>query len=192
MNNQAPALMGAYRLADETSPYTGTGTLLKREQPEHRIMVYMRAAGMAAKQIATALNYSPVVVHSVLRQPWARHLYAQIIDQRGGSAVEEFLKVNAMDAGQKIVDLMNDVTAKREVQQKSAMFILDKVVADKLDVIRTQNLPPAILDEQMQVIETEIREIQSGKFNAPPAESAQLEAAVASNEEDKTGVAQEA
>ena len=146
---------------------------LQTEKPEHRIMLYMRAGGLSPRQIANATGYCYASVIDLFRQPWAKKLMVELIEAKGGAIVENYLQVHAIEAAEKIIDIMRDTNVSPAIQQKSAFKLIDKVVSDKLDVIRTQTLPPAQVDQQLQVVEEQIKEIEDGIRSRKPTSGAE-------------------
>lgn len=128
------------------------------ERPEHRVILYLVAKCYSTSQIAVATGYSKAMILNLRKQSWFKRRLAELMHEVGGDQVSQFLQIHATDALEKIVDLMHGAQDER-VQASCAKMLVDKIVPDKLDIQRRQNLPPAQLDEQIRVLEAQIEEI---------------------------------
>lgn len=100
---------------------------LKKEQPHHRIMVLLKAAGMSNKEIAEATGYEPCTVGVVVRQPWAMQQIVEEIQKNGQDAIQTILQGSALDSVMKLIELRDADDSPKEVQRKSANDLLDRV-----------------------------------------------------------------
>jgi len=136
------------------------------ERPEHRILLYLKAKGYSTAQCARAMGKSEQWVLNTQKQPFFKNRLTALLHETGKDQVVSFLQINGMDAMQKMVDLMNE-SADERVQLAAASKLMDKVVPDKLDVQRTQQLPPAQLREQIKLVSEQIRLIEEGRPSEP-------------------------
>ena len=146
--------------------------------PQGRLILLMRAANTPVDTIAKNLNLTPEQVRKIERAQWFKREMLELVKQRGGIIVEELIKQHGPDAVAKMVHLMHSPTVKPEVQQKSAMYILDKIIPNKLDVVRTQTLPPAVAAREIEALELEILEIKNGHNRTAPDGDTKPEAGV--------------
>ena len=145
---------------------------LDAERPEHRILLYLKAKGYSTSQCARAMGKSEGWVLNTQKQPFFRNRLTELLHETGKDQVSAFLQINGLDAVQKIVDLMNESVDER-VQLAAASRLMDKVVPDKLDVQRHQELPPAQLREQINLVTEQIRLIEEGRSSEPTAEKSE-------------------
>lgn len=98
---------------------------LKRERVIHRAIIMMAATGETYKAIAEALQVSPVMVSYVVNQPWAREQILKEIEKAGRSEVLAVIHDHALEATEKILDVMRSAKSK-ETQLKAANALLDR------------------------------------------------------------------
>lgn len=101
-------------------------TQLKRERPEHRLMLWMRLQGKKPKDIAAALDVHINTVHKAISQEWFRDMFVKLSSELGKDAAETFLRGEEIPTYMKLVELRD--SAESEAVQKSACdAILDRI-----------------------------------------------------------------
>lgn len=101
-------------------------TVLKKEKPEHRLMLWMRLQGKKHKDIAAALDVHLNTVYNVTNQEWFRDMFVKLSSELGKDAAETFLRGEEIPTYMKLVELRD--SAESEAVQKSACdAILDRI-----------------------------------------------------------------
>lgn len=140
---------------------------LETERPEHRILLYLRAKSYSVTQCARAMGKSEAWVRNTQRQPFFKQRLTELLHDSGLDQVTSFLQLNGMDALQTLADLMNNSEDERVILA-AASRLADKIVPDKLDVQRFQELPPAQLREQIKLVSEQIRLIEGQGSDSEP------------------------
>lgn len=99
---------------------------LQKEQPEHRIMVVLRAQRKSVKEIAKLMNYSEVAVRNALHQPWAKELFVQIIKQNGENELKVRFELEAYESVETIAEIRDNPHAPSSVRAACAFHFLDR------------------------------------------------------------------
>lgn len=124
---------------------------IKRQKPEHLVMLYMKAEGRQNKEIAEAMGCSAVTVANVLKQAWARKQLKEIIANAGGNQVVALFKGAAADAAQLLIDQME--SEDERVAQSAADKILDRAfgkASQPLSVTYSdEDLKKGVSDEEL-------------------------------------------
>jgi hypothetical protein len=100
--------------------------MLKRERPEHRIIIYLKCQGLTYREIAERIGWSAPGVGNVCKQPWAQRIILAEIGKAGRNAVEVLLNTEDLNSLAKLVQLRDDTEAPKEVQRKCANDILNR------------------------------------------------------------------
>jgi hypothetical protein len=101
--------------------------LIKRQKPEHRIVILLKAQGNSNKEIAKITEMSPVAIANILKQPWARKQLLDEINAAGRNEVIQIFKGAAMDVASAVVDIVNDPEAKASDKISASHLILDRL-----------------------------------------------------------------
>lgn len=101
---------------------------LKREKPEHRNIIFLKAEGLSNIRIARALGITPVTVSNVLRQPWARKRLLEVIHSHGEDAVQTLLQGEAYDSVQRLVTERDNELARPSERISAANALLDRLL----------------------------------------------------------------
>jgi lambda repressor-like predicted transcriptional regulator len=145
MSNPAPT-SDAYP-ALKNHPFLGPDALykdrpstwdIKREQPHHRIIILLKAQGFSNREIAKQMEMDPVTISQVLRQPWARERLLKILEEKGGSAVESFIKGEAINSLQTLVEVRDDPMSGAPARVSASNSLLDRYLGKAVQ--RTENL----------------------------------------------------
>lgn len=99
---------------------------LKKEQPEHRIMVMLRAQGKSIKWIATKVSYTKEAVGQILRQEWAKKLLVEIIAEAGEDSVTKIFELEAMDSIDVLRDIRDNPNVAASTRAACAFHFLDR------------------------------------------------------------------
>lgn len=78
---------------------------IKRERPEHRLMMWMTLQGQRADEIAVATGYTSNSVRNIQKQPWFQDAFCKLADEMGKDRVQSFLKGQVMEAIERTVEL---------------------------------------------------------------------------------------
>lgn len=102
------------------------GYLLKRERPEHRVIIYLKCQGLTYREIARKVGWTGAGVSNVCRQPWAQKIILSEITKAGRDQVEAILNTEDVNSLMKLVELRDDPNVVAETQRKCATDILDR------------------------------------------------------------------
>lgn len=100
--------------------------LIKREKPEHRLMLWLSLEGHNAKEIASITGYTPEHVRTIRKQPWFREAFCRLSTDAGKDIMTTFLEGYVMDACETLVDLAKNSKVDA-VRRSAADAILDRV-----------------------------------------------------------------
>ena len=108
----------------------------QKEKFIHRQMAYMAASGMSQREIATAIDMTPMNVSYVFRQRWFQTLVYELIESNQRSALD-LLTGAVKDSIWTLIDLSQN--AKNEAVKKSAASdIVDRVCGKPAQFIETK------------------------------------------------------
>ena len=133
---------------------------IKHEKPEHRVMVMCKAQGMSNDAIAKQFGYTQAWVSQVLRQPWARKLLVELLQQCGVEAVQQALQGAALDSVFKLIDLRDSEKTPPNVQANCAINILDRILGKPTQKIESQSTVTHVSGD-IQEIDSELKVIQA-------------------------------
>lgn len=149
----------------ENELYTqGCDPQRQKEKPVHRLMAVLAAQGLSPSEIAEHTGMKVELVRSVLREPWAKRVVAQLLMDRGRQAAETILKSAASDSVFTLIELRD--TAKSEAVRKGcADSILDRylgkptqyVKSEKVDKIMSPREKDKELDSEIARLAGEIQ-----------------------------------
>lgn len=105
---------------------TRSHVVLKREKPEHRIMLWMRLQGHKPQEIATALRCTKQTVYNVQGQPWFKEAFVRLSTELGKDAAETFLRGEELPTYLKLVEL-RDGAESEAVQLSASNALLDRI-----------------------------------------------------------------
>jgi predicted transcriptional regulator len=138
---------------------------LKREKPEHRIIVLLKAQGYSNKEIAERLEVTPVMVGYVLRQPWARERLVAEISASGRDAVNELLRGAVSDAVMTLIDVNQN--GKPGERVSAANSLLDRYYGKPTQRVETDNThhfeTVDELDRQIKSLEEQEQALLGGR-----------------------------
>ena len=119
---------------------------LLKESPRHRSIIELKATGKYTnKEVAELLNFSPVTVNYVLRQPWAQKLLVELVREEGASereAVFRLLDGVTIEAVEAQVSILRN-TANEEIKRKVSNDILNRsfgTPTQKTEIVRGDDL----------------------------------------------------
>lgn len=141
---------------------TRSHTVLKKERPEHRLMLWMRLQGHKPKEIATALRCTPQTVYNVCGQPWFKEAFVRLSSELGKDVAETFLRGEELPSYMKLVEIRDNENAPYHVQAAAANAILDRI----------RGKP--IAKSEMKVTSTSTVDVAIADVSALQAESAKL------------------
>lgn len=101
--------------------------VLKRERPEHRIIVMLKAQGYTNVEIARQIGWTTPGIANIVKQPWARELILKEITKAGRDQVEATLQGEALNSIMKLIEIRDDEKVAAEVQRKAANDLLDRM-----------------------------------------------------------------
>lgn len=117
---------------------TKSGVVIKKEKPEHRIMLWMRLQGHRSKDIASALGCSYQTVLNVSGQEWFKDAFVRLAGELGKDAAETFLRGEEIPTLTTLIDLRDN--AKTEgVRLAASNSLLDRIRGKPTVRVETKN-----------------------------------------------------
>jgi hypothetical protein len=129
-----------------------------REQPEHRIIVYLKAQGLSNKEIATKTGYTQSWVCQICRQPWFRLRLVAELREAGVDAVQAVLKATVLDSVFTLIDIRDDPSTPAAVKSATCDRLLDRYFGKPTQRVESdqKTLPSS---PEIQAISSELAEI---------------------------------
>lgn len=131
--------------------------ILVKEQPIHRMMIWMHAQGASRKDIARNTGYSEAQVRMVISQPWARARLVQILKETGLDPVKHFLTHEVAPSLEVFREVRDDKEAPPTARITAADKILDRALGKPLAKIESDNTNRNV-PADLQRLEQEIAE----------------------------------
>ncbi len=154
------------RLTDDIRP----NLTLKKEQPQHRMIVMLKAQGRSNRSIAETMGMDEAWISQVLRQPWARQRLVQEITEMGRDAVREMLSVSAIDSLNRLIDLRDDPKTPAGVKRQACSDLLDRALGkavQRSENVNFQGGGPvelAKLEQERRVVAAELAKYLGGNL----------------------------
>lgn len=129
---------------------TGTYVVLKKEKPEHRMILWHTLQGRKPKDIATLMQCSYQTVLNVRGQPWFKTAFVRLSSELGTTAVETFLQEHELPALQRLVELSEGAESE-QTRLAATNAILDRirgkpVVKQEIKTTSTSTVDIAVAD----------------------------------------------
>jgi hypothetical protein len=140
------------RLHGDTVP----DVTIKKEQPVHRLMIWMHAQGASVTDIAKHTDYSVQMVRTTLKQPWARQRLLQILKETGQDAVKHFLThevAPSLDVLRQVRD--GEIPGRTSDRAAAANSILDRALGKPTVHVESDNTTRNV-PADLQRLEAEI------------------------------------
>lgn len=138
---------------------------LKKEKPEHRIIVLLKAQGYSNKEIAERMGMTSVAVGYILRQPWCRERLLAEINSSGRDAVNELLRGAVADAVLTLIDVAQN--GKPSERVTAANSVLDRYYGKPTQRVETDNTHHFAtveeLDRQIKSLEEQEQALLGGR-----------------------------
>lgn len=132
----AEYLGGGNALAGDRPP----NLAIMSERPEHRLMLYLKTQGLSNQEIADKMGYGYQWVCQVVRQPWFRKAFVDMVEEAGKDASEEFLRGETLNSLHVLVEIRDDSKAKEASRVAAANAILDRALGKPTQHIKTERL----------------------------------------------------
>ena len=123
------------RLHGDTVP----SQTIAKEQPIHRMMLWMHAQGANVADIARNTGYTPGAVRNVIRQPWARARLVQILKETGLDPVKHFLSHEVAPSLETFREVRDDPKSPPMAKLTAADKILDRALGKPIAKIESDN-----------------------------------------------------
>lgn len=111
---------------------------IKKEQPEHRIILWLRLRAHSVKEIAALVNYSESQVRQVCAQPWFLDAFCRLSSEVGKDAVETMLEGEVVPSINRLVQLRDNAESDA-VRRQAAVDILDRIRGKPTQKIETKS-----------------------------------------------------
>ena len=133
----------------------------KRENFQHRLMLWYKLQGFTNKEVAQALGYHEVSVGQVTKQPWFQEAFCKLAAEMGKDACTTFLEGEVLPALQRTADMARNgeseavrLAANRELLDrflgKATVKIESKASVDVTSTVLDGN---RLLEEQRRLDE---------------------------------------
>lgn len=150
----------AEKLANDIPP----NRLIGREQPAHILMCYMLAGGKSRKEIAEATGFGYETVCQVVRQPWFRKRFLNLVREAGADEVQAFIKAETLNSLDTLVQVRDDKASPPAVRVASAKELLDRALGKSVQHVKSEteiNIKKAAaegseLEQQLANVEAEL------------------------------------
>lgn len=96
-----------------------------REQPRHRLILWMTAQGHTPQEVADALGITKQTVYNVRKQPWFREMFVKLTTSMGKDAAMQLLKGEVLPSLQTLVEI-RDCAEKDSDRRAAADSLLDR------------------------------------------------------------------
>ena len=142
------------------------------EKPEHRVIMFLRAQGKSAQEVAKVTGFSYQWILQVCRQPWFKKRLIETIREAGQDEVELFVKGEILPSLMTLAEIRDDPESKDSTRVAACNSILDRGLGKSVQHIKTEQIKsPDQAHEEMNGIEREleaIRMAQSSVGLLPP------------------------
>lgn len=101
---------------------------LKKENSNHRIMLYLAAQGFNCSEIAGITDYSPQQVSTVMRQEWFQQQLARLLEESGKPVIDQLLQSEAKNSLNVLLELRDNKNTPSNTRAQCAFNILDRVL----------------------------------------------------------------
>lgn len=152
--------------ATETTPMPffgqadGAPAAIMREQPHHRLMLWLRAQGNSVKDIAKVTGFNPCTVSNILRQPWALARIEQITTELGRDAVSAVLKGEVLPSVQVLIDVRDCTDARKSDRLAAANSLLDRFLGKPTVHVESKNTNTNVaISAERSKLEEEARQL---------------------------------
>lgn len=135
------------------------------EKAEHRMMAVLKASGRSITDIALLLDYTPVQVGRVLRQPDVRKMVFEEIARRGSAgldALHALFESQAVESVETVVTLRDDAKVPAAVRLAASNTILDRVLGKAVQRVETMKVTeksPQALSDEIEAIEAKLAKV---------------------------------
>ena len=123
-----------------------------REQPYHRTIINMSAAGYTTEEIAAFTGRNRQTVSNTLRQPWARTYLIQEAKKTVQEEIRQLLEQEAIPSIRKLVEIRVSVgagtAADKGVAKQAADSLLDRFLGKPTQPISTTEKPPSEMSDE--------------------------------------------
>ena len=111
---------------------------IKKEQPEHRIILWLRLRAHSVKEIAALVNYGESQVRQVCAQPWFLDAFCRLSSEVGKDAVDTMLEGEVVPSINRLVQLRDNAESDA-VRRQAAVDILDRIRGKPTQKIETKS-----------------------------------------------------
>lgn len=137
---------------------------IAHEQPVHILMCYMLAGGKSRKEIAEATGYDYGAVCQIVRQPWFRKRFLNLVKEAGADEVQAFIKAETLNSLDTLVQVRDNAATPPAVRVASAKELLDRALGKSVQHVKSEteiNITRAAaegseLEQQLANVEAEL------------------------------------
>lgn len=130
------------------------------EQPLHRAVIMLKAAGLSNNEIAARTGYTYPWVSQVLRQPWARTRLIEELNNAGRAGIQNLLSGTVVDSILKLVEIRDSFTSKASEVVSASRELLNRALGMPTQHIE-QVTSDATTPKELAAIERELSALAS-------------------------------
>jgi hypothetical protein len=151
---------------------------IHREQPQHRIVIMLKAQGKSNREIAQLTGHAEQWISQILRQPWARTRLLAEINEAGRDGVYELLRGEVTNSIFKVIEVRDSEVSEPNVKLAAANSLLDRFLGKPTQRVESINqhthaaaTDPAKLDEELRQAEAEVARLTGVTSSSGAADS---------------------
>lgn len=134
---------------------------LKKELVEHRQMVLLKVKGFSDAEIAGMLDYTPVAVRIILRQPHTRKMLLDLLHKEGAFGIDKLLKSAAEDCVLRLIDIVRDEKAKHNDAIAASEALLNRFLGKPTQRIESTNVNVSTSLQNISKTQKELAEVEA-------------------------------
>lgn len=100
--------------------------LIKKEKPEHRTILTMKARGYENHEIAEFMGRSTSMVSNTVRQPFARLQMNEIVAKTFDDEIKELLQAEVIPSVMTLAAIRDDPDAPKAVRSSNSQYLVDR------------------------------------------------------------------
>lgn len=99
---------------------------VKRQRPEHLLMVMLKAQGMSYREIAQRTGFCDTAVQAILKQPWARQQVVFEMKKAGRDSIESILAGEVVDSILTLVEIRDNKESRAGDRRSAAEYLINR------------------------------------------------------------------
>lgn len=132
---------------------------LQKEHQWHRLAITLAARGVSNREISGLVGRTEAQVSQVLRQPWARKLLVETINQQGKDAFRDLLERELAPSVNKLIEL-RDGADREETQLRAAVELIDRARGKAVQHVDVQKKQISLTMADLRKMEQELESLK--------------------------------